>query len=97
MNQWDELFQIANNIQFSEEEDAIIWQFNSPGRYLVQSLYTVINDKGVKQIYTPVIWKIHVPSRIHIFLWLLVNNKVLITYNLAKRRQVKDKNLSFLH
>jgi hypothetical protein len=55
MNQWDELFQIANNIQFSEEEDAIIWQFNSPGRYLVQSLYTVINDKGVKQIYTPVI------------------------------------------
>jgi hypothetical protein len=36
-------------------------------------------------------WKIHVLPRIHIFLWLLANNKVLTRGNLAKKRQVEDK------
>jgi hypothetical protein len=36
-------------------------------------------------------WKIKVPPRIHIFLWLLANNKVLTRDNLAKRRNVDDK------
>jgi hypothetical protein len=65
---WEELKQIASSIHKTDEEDVIIWQFNSSGRYSVQSLYAVINDRGIKQIYTPVMWKIHVPPRIHVFL-----------------------------
>lgn len=49
MNQWEEIWQIASNIQFSDEEDDIIWQFNSSG---VQSLYAVINDIGVTHIHS---------------------------------------------
>jgi predicted RNA methylase len=65
---WEELKQIVSSIHKTDEEDAIIWQFNSSGRYSVQSRYAVINDRGIKQIYTPVMWKIHVPPRIHVFL-----------------------------
>jgi hypothetical protein len=55
----------------------------------------VVNDRGIKQIYTPVMWKIVVPSRLHIFLWLLANNKILIRDNLAKRRHVDDDSCLF--
>jgi hypothetical protein len=37
------------------------------------------------------VWKIQVPPRLHIFLWLLANDKVLTRDNLTKRRQVEDK------
>jgi hypothetical protein len=36
------------------------------------------------------VWKLHVPSRLHIFLWLLANNKTLTRHNLAKRRSLDD-------
>jgi hypothetical protein len=35
-------------------------------------------------------WKIRVPSRLHIFVLLLPNNKTLTRDNLAKRQQVDD-------
>jgi hypothetical protein len=82
-------------LQFSEEEDALIWQHNSTGKYSVQSLYAIMNDRGFRQIFTPVMWKIPVPSRLHVFLWLLANNKVLTRDNLAKRKQADDKTCLF--
>jgi hypothetical protein len=90
MNQWEELIQIASSIELTREEDTIIWQYNSNGKYSVQTLYAIINDRGVKQVYTLVVWKIHVPPRIHILLWLLANNKILTRDNLAKRGEVDD-------
>jgi hypothetical protein len=91
MRQWEELLQIAESLSLKEhEEDAIIWQFESSGKYLVHSLYGVVNNRGVKQVFTPVVWKIIVPPRLHIFLWLLTNNKTLTRDNLAKRRHVED-------
>jgi hypothetical protein len=91
MNQWLEVVQIAYSLDFIEEEDVIIWQFNSLGKYSIQSLYAVVNNGGIKQIYTPVMWKISVPPRVHSFLWLLVNNKTLTRDNLAKRKKIDDE------
>jgi hypothetical protein len=56
----------------------------------VQSLYAVINFKvggGGQQVYTTVMWKIVVPPRVYIFLWLLANNKTLTRDTLAKRKK----------
>jgi hypothetical protein len=95
MSLWYELLQIASDIHFSDEEDGIVWQFHSSGKYSMQSLYAVINDRCIKQVYTPVMWKISVPSRIHIFLWLVANNKVLTRDNLAKRKTFDDASCLF--
>jgi hypothetical protein len=90
-----ELLQIASEIRLSEEDDAFIWEYNSIGRYSVQSMYAIVNNRGVKQIYTPVMWSITAPLRLHIFLWLLANGKVLTRDNLAKRRYARDKTCLF--
>jgi hypothetical protein len=90
LNLWHEVVQIASSIQYSKEEDVIIWQFASSGKYSVQTLYDV-----VKQVYTPIVWKISVPPRLHIFLWLLANNKVLTRDNFLKRRELNDVSCLF--
>jgi hypothetical protein len=95
MEQWLEVLQIASCLQFNDEGDALIWQYNSTGKYSVQSLYAIVNDRGIRQIFTPVMWKILVPSRLHVFLWLLANNKMLTRDNLAKRKHVEDKTCLF--
>jgi hypothetical protein len=95
MHQWYEVLHIASSIIFKEEEDTIIWKFNSKGIYFVQSLYAIINDRCVRHVYTPVMWKIVVLPRLHIFLWLLANNKTQTRDNLAKRRRVEDGSCLF--
>jgi hypothetical protein len=39
--------------------------------------------------------KIPVPSRLHIFLWLLGNNKTLTMDNIAKRKKIDDSSCLF--
>jgi hypothetical protein len=96
MLQWGDFLRIAESIILREdEEDAIIWQFESSGRFSVQSLCAIVNNRGIRQILTPVVWKIIVPPRLHIFLWLLVNNKILTRDNLAKRKKIEDLSCLF--
>jgi hypothetical protein len=95
MAQWLEVLQIAKSLIFSDAEYAIIWQYNSSGKYVVQTLYAIVNERGVRQNFALVMWRIPIPPRLHVFLWLLANNKVLTRDNLAKRRQVDDKTCLF--
>jgi hypothetical protein len=46
MEQWYEIVQIGGSIQFSEEEDAIVWQYQSSGKYSMQSLYAIVNNRS---------------------------------------------------
>jgi hypothetical protein len=92
---WQEVIQIATGMQFDDEDDAMIWKFNSSGKFSVQPLYAIVNERGVRQIYTPMVWRLSVPPKLHIFLWLLFNNKTLTRDNLAKRREVGDKTCLF--
>lgn len=43
MNMWLEIIQLASTIIFTDEEDSLIWKFNSSGTYSSQSLYKIIN------------------------------------------------------
>jgi hypothetical protein len=94
MQQWLKLRQIVEDVHF-EESDCIIWQYNSSEKYSVQTLYAIINNRGVRQVYTPLVWKLSVPSRCYIFLWLLAKNKVLTRDNLAKRKRLDDLSCLF--
>lgn len=49
----------------TDEEDQIMWNFTSSGTYAVQSLYDVINYRGVTLvIYVSSVWKLNIPSRV---------------------------------
>jgi hypothetical protein len=41
------------------------------------------------------IWNIQIPGRVHVFLWLFAQNRLLTRDNLAKRRTVHDVSCLF--
>jgi hypothetical protein len=95
MRDWDEVVQLASTIIFSDSQDEIIWTFKSNGKYSSQALYRIINFRGVKPVHTPAIWEIKIPPRVHFFLWLLTQNKVLTRDNVSKRKHVEDSSCLF--
>jgi hypothetical protein len=86
---WDELMMVVENVVLSEETDALVWCYDSAGVYSSQSMYVVINYRGVTPVYVPAVWKINVPPKIHFFLWLLSHNKLATIDNLNKRGMSK--------
>jgi hypothetical protein len=92
---WKEVLGIASSLKLSSEEDEPVWQYNSSGIYSSQSLYRVINCRGIMHVFILVVWKLKVPPRIHFFLWLLSNNKLLTRDSLEKRRKVEDMSCLF--
>jgi hypothetical protein len=67
MNIWLEIVQLASTISFSDEEDSLIWQFNSNGIYSSQSLYKVINFRGIMPVHVPAVWNLKIPPRVLFF------------------------------
>ena len=95
MRQWEEICEIARSLELNNEDDNIIWAYEAKGTYSVQTLYSILNFRGVIPVHTPAVWKLSVPPRIHIFLWLLGNNKLLTRDNLCKRKDLNDKTCLF--
>ena len=58
---WEEVFQLATTISFEDSDDALIWKFNSNGLYSTQSLYKVVNFRGVHPVLVSSVWDIKVP------------------------------------
>jgi hypothetical protein len=92
---WLEIVELAFTIQLTNDEDEIVWQFTSKGVYSSQSLYKIINFRGIKQVHLSVVWSLKIPPRVHMFLWFLINNRVLTRDNLAKRKKVEDESCLF--
>jgi hypothetical protein len=95
MQRWYDLRSIAESLHLSVEEDAVIWKFDSKGVYSVSSLYAIVNFRGIMPVHIPAVWRIKVQPRVHVFLWLLVNNKLLSRDNLSKRQHVPDVSCVF--
>jgi hypothetical protein len=88
------LVNLVSSISLNSE-DSPIWMFHSSGEYSVKSFYAVVNNGGIVPVHTPGVWGLSVPPRIHVFLWLLANNKTLTRDNLHKRRHVEDRSCLF--
>jgi len=87
---WEELVSLVETVSFETDCDAIIWTFQNNGHFSVSSMYKTVSFRGIQPVYTPVIWHLNVPPKIHIFLWLMANNKTLTRSNLAKRQKVDN-------
>jgi len=61
----------------------------------VQSLYAVINCRGIFPRFVHVVWKLVLPPRVQFFLWLLSQNRLLTRDILQKRRDVSDPTCLF--
>lgn len=50
---------------------------------------------GVQPVYIPAVWKLVVPPKIHMFLCLLANNRLMTRDNLLKRHIDRGKDCLF--
>jgi hypothetical protein len=89
MVSWHEVEAVVEDLVLSEESDALVWGYNSSGIYSLQSLYAIINYRGVNPVFVPAVWKINVPPKIQMFLWLLSHNKLATVDNLNKKGMEK--------
>jgi hypothetical protein len=89
MVQWQELLVIANTINFSKDEDKLIWQYETNGIYYSSSMYNLVNFRGVQPVFLPPVWKLKIPPRIQVFLCLFSQNKIMTRDNLRARGMVK--------
>lgn len=96
MELWYELQGIIKSTSLcSEEEDSLIWQYESKGVYTSGSLYNIINFRGIQPVYIPSVWSVVVPPRVQVFLWLLSHNNLMTKDNLAKRGILKPPECVF--
>jgi hypothetical protein len=51
MSMWEELRAAVESIVLTDEEDQILWSYSSSGKYSVQSLYAIINHRGVVPVF----------------------------------------------
>lgn len=51
MSMWYDLLAIMKDVTLGEDEDHIMWCFSSNGKYSVQTLYAVINHRGIVPMF----------------------------------------------
>jgi zinc-binding in reverse transcriptase len=62
-----------------------VWLQNSTQQFTVRSAYVFLNESPSIQEATFKIWEITAPLRVHVFLWLLLQDKILTIENMRKR------------
>lgn len=90
MDQWNSLVFLLQGVQLTDCADGPVWILDSSGLYATKSFYTHINWGGVATPIWEKFWKIKVPHRFLVFVWLVIHNKILTRDNLSKRQVVED-------
>jgi hypothetical protein len=85
MQTWCELLSVVEQVSLRDEPDSVVWVWDRLGMYSSHSFCAIINYRGVKPVYIPAIWKIGVPPKIQLFIWLLSHKKLATVDNLRKR------------
>jgi hypothetical protein len=73
------------DIQLTDRLDTFKWYLNRNGQFLVSSMYQAFLDTNVVPNNSH-LWKIKVPLKIRVFLWLLYREAILTKDNLVKRK-----------
>jgi len=84
-NIWDMIWSKVETFQLSEAEDKIGWKIGKKNMFTVKSVYNALTSSDVG-LYHKKIWKGKIPAKIKIFLWLVLNNAILIKDYLIKRK-----------
>jgi hypothetical protein len=80
-----ELCAVVEDVRLGYESDTLVWCYTKSRTYTTQSFYVVINYRGITPMYIRAIWSIIVPTKIHLFLWLLSHNKLATVDNLNRK------------
>ena len=83
---WLGMLNMLNDCSLTDNRaDRVIWALEKKNLFTTKSLYRFLTDRGVKSRVAGSIWKSKVPLKIKFFLWQLLNDKLQVAVNLAKK------------
>ena len=74
---------LVDAVHLNDEPDRVQWNIGSTGRFQVKGLYLSLRAAGI--FPHKFLWKIKIPLKVKIFIWLALKNRILTKDNLAKR------------
>lgn len=69
----------------SEHADALEWWWFMECKFSTKRCYKVLQDGGIRPLISTIVWKIWIPKKAKLFVWLSANSKILTKANLLKR------------
>jgi zinc-binding in reverse transcriptase len=85
LQQKEQMMRALPQVMFTATNDQPIWRWDTQGRYTVKSCCTAIKEGPFIATNTDIIWKLKMPTRVTIFIWLLLQDRLLTYDNLIKR------------
>lgn len=76
---------VTRDIQFNSEQDVIQWKLEPSGIYTSKSIYRVLIGGGKTEWVFNYTWKCPVPPTVKIFIYLVLNDKILSRDVLSRR------------
>ncbi|KAJ4816106.1 RNA-directed DNA polymerase (reverse transcriptase)-related family protein [Rhynchospora pubera] len=73
------------SIDLSNDNPALSWRWTNSGVYTSASAYSILADPGGRSPYHRRLWKLKTAPRVKIFLWLLLQDRLLTQQNLLRR------------
>ncbi|XP_078150904.1 uncharacterized protein LOC144546233 [Carex rostrata] len=83
--EWNHLLAFLSQISFTHIQDKLAWRWDHTGNFTVSSLYKFLNHRGVLTPHPFLWWKLPLPPKIKIFMWLVSQNRILTKSNLRKK------------
>ena len=70
---------------FRDRKDRLFWRWDGQGRFTVHSFYKWLEFGGIRNRDYDTVWKVKIPFKIKIFLWLVIKKRVLTRVHFSTR------------
>ena len=81
---WNHTKEACASLVLNNRKDEAIWTLTKNGIYSVKSFYRHLIENGVKYPHF-FMWKVKMPPRVEVFMWLTLRNSILTKDNLLRR------------
>ena len=88
LNEWLSLYSTItyDKVFFDlSKPDYISWRWGPCGKFTVHSLYLWIVNRGIPNTTYDTLWNSNIPLKIKVFMWLVMQDKILTKENLLNK------------
>ena len=91
---WEHIKEVCSSVTLNDDKDEVKCTLTKKGVYTVKSFYRHLIENGIKYLHL-YMWKIKMPPRIKVFMWLALRNSILTKDNLLRRGWKGDDRCPF--